>query len=322
MTGQTISIAMCTYNGARYLQDQLDSIAKQNITPDELIVCDDRSTDNTLEILQRFANDLPYPVVITVNDNNLGSIKNFERAISLCNSDIIILSDQDDVWYPEKLAVIKHTFSISPDVGLVFSNADVVNEFLQPLQYRIWENIYFTNIEQNKIRTSKAYEILLQRNVVTGATMAFRSKFKKIITPFPQSFVHDHWIALLFSCCSSLYPIDTPLMQYRKHQKQQIGTSRGNVFKTVEKNVNYVQNKLEYINEDIIRLSLLLNRLKENQIDNLEVCNNLNNIISHLKLRKNLPRNKYDRLAIIMRALPNYHRFSLGWKSVLTDIFF
>src|SRR5882762_9087557 len=98
-----ISIAMCTYNGARYLREQLDSIAAQTRPPSELIVCDDNSLDETREIVAGFAASAPFPVRLGVNEQNLGSIRNFERAIKLCEGDLIALSDQDDVWLPEKL---------------------------------------------------------------------------------------------------------------------------------------------------------------------------------------------------------------------------
>src|SRR5438128_2977881 len=98
-----ISIAMCTYNGEQFLRDQLASIAVQTRPPDELVVCDDHSADATCEIVARFAASSPFPVRLHVNEQNLGSTKNFEHAIRLCEGDIIALSAQYDDWLPEKL---------------------------------------------------------------------------------------------------------------------------------------------------------------------------------------------------------------------------
>jgi len=92
-----ISIALCTYNGEAYLSDQLASIVKQTQQPDELIACDDGSTDNTLQILDQFSGEAPFPVRVYLNQQRLGPTKNFEKAISLCSGDFIFLSDQDDV---------------------------------------------------------------------------------------------------------------------------------------------------------------------------------------------------------------------------------
>ena len=95
------SVALCTYDGARYLTDQLDSFISQVRRPDELIICDDASTDESLDIIMSFAMHAPFPVRIYRNEHNLGFIKNFEKAIQLCDGDIIALADQDDVWYPD-----------------------------------------------------------------------------------------------------------------------------------------------------------------------------------------------------------------------------
>src|SRR5919199_6162917 len=124
MDRQRVSVAMCTYNGERYLQEQLDSIAAQTCLPDELVVCDDRSSDRTLEIIQIFKSKVSFPVHLHINPENLGTIKNFEKAISLCTGDIIVLSDQDDVWKPHKVETILQAFAKNTKAGYVFSNAD------------------------------------------------------------------------------------------------------------------------------------------------------------------------------------------------------
>src|SRR4030095_5004546 len=97
------SIAMCTYNGARYIAEQLESIAAQTYPPGEIIVCDDASTDNTLEIVKDFASRASMPVRVFVNEENSGSTRNFSKAIGLCGGDLIALSDQDDFWLANKL---------------------------------------------------------------------------------------------------------------------------------------------------------------------------------------------------------------------------
>src|SRR6266851_3311364 len=99
-----ISIAMCTYNGERFLQQQLDSIAQQTLLPAELVVCDDGSTDRTIEILEDFASSAPFAVRIHRNETNLGYRANFMKCAMFCSGDFIAFCDQDDVWRPDKLA--------------------------------------------------------------------------------------------------------------------------------------------------------------------------------------------------------------------------
>src|SRR5918996_5112957 len=105
-----VSVALCTYQGEKYLQEQLDSIAGQLRPPNEVVVCDDGSTDGTLGILDRFRSRAPFPVRVYVNEKQLGPTKNFERAIAHCEGALIFLSDQDDVWHPEKLSTLVPIF--------------------------------------------------------------------------------------------------------------------------------------------------------------------------------------------------------------------
>src|SRR5437879_6214343 len=127
-----LSIAMCTYNGARFLKEQLDSIASQTCSPDEVIVCDDHSSDGTVQVIERFASGAPFPVKLQVNETNLGSTKNFEKAIGLCQGEVIALADQDDVWSSIKLERLIAAFESDPNLGLVFSDAQLVDECLLP----------------------------------------------------------------------------------------------------------------------------------------------------------------------------------------------
>ena len=137
-----ISIALCTYNGSRYLKEQLDSIAGQTRLPSELIIRDDRSTDDTVDIARRFAETAPFAVKVHVNSENVGSTKNFELAIEGCSGDIIALSDQDDIWLPQKLERLEAEFAADPGVGLVFSDAELTDEKLAPLGVRLWRETF------------------------------------------------------------------------------------------------------------------------------------------------------------------------------------
>ena len=108
-----ISVAMCTYNGEKYIQEQLESIIYQSVPPDEIVICDDCSNDATLEIVKDILNSYDGIVQLVSNKHNLGYRKNFEKAISLCHGDIIFLSDQDDVWSSNKIEIIKSKYFVS-----------------------------------------------------------------------------------------------------------------------------------------------------------------------------------------------------------------
>src|SRR5215207_9258885 len=220
-----ISVAMCTYNGAEFLPAQLQSILTQSRPPDEISICDDVSTDNTAAFLEKFKKQSPIPINLHINDHNLGSVKNFERAISLCTGDVIALSDQDDVWRSDKLQLIEDAFDKSPSAGLVFSNSEIVDETLKPLNRRMWDEVGFDAHKRKLVRTGRALEVLIPGWTVTGATMAFRSRFVKLSLPIPDgiAMIHDGWIALTIAAVADVVALDEPLIKYRQHAQQQIG---------------------------------------------------------------------------------------------------
>jgi len=219
---------MCTYNGAAYLPEQLESIAAQTRLPDQLVVCDDRSNDGlTREIVKAFANQVQFPVRLFVNRKNLGTKKNFQRAIDRCHGDIIFLCGQDDVWKQNKLARIEAVFSSAPEVGLVFTDAEVVSEDLQTLVDSLVENSDFGTESQAMVKEGKAIRVLLQGSVVTGATMAFRACLRPLVLPIPGHTIlqEDAWIALIIAAVAPVVFLKEPLIKYRQHLGQQIGVS-------------------------------------------------------------------------------------------------
>lgn len=221
-----LSIAMCTYNGAAYLPEQLESIAAQTRPPNELVVCDDASSDRrTLEIVKAFARDASFRVRLFVNQRNLGSKQNFAQAIRRCRGEIIFLCDQDDVWNKDKLFRIEHVFRSAPDVGLVFTDAEVVDENLKAIAPSLWQWEDHGGELNELLKQSQVFQALLRRNFVTGATVAFRSNLKRFVLPIPDniSLQHDGWIALVAAAVGRVTFLNEPLIRYRQHPGQQIG---------------------------------------------------------------------------------------------------
>jgi len=317
-----ISIAMCTYNGARFLPGQLDSIANQSRPPDELVICDDGSVDETITILSAFCSDCFFPTSVYRNEINIGSTKNFEKAISLCKGEIIALSDQDDVWLPDKLRQIETVFKNYPDVGYVFSDAEVVNERIEPVGYSLWVSNNFTKKLQHRFVRGKAFDTLLRSNVVTGATMAFRSSLRRFILPIPSSWRHDAWIAFVLSVVSKAFIFPRLLIKYRQHSQQQIGTSRETLRKKVYR--AFLKDRGFY-EAEVARWSIALKHLSNpllfNDI-NSRVMTALRNKIQHMKNRATISCNGFFGMRTIFLELLSgrYHRYSHGWKSVVEDI--
>jgi glycosyltransferase involved in cell wall biosynthesis len=222
----SISVALGTYNGAVHLAEQLDSFAAQTRLPDELVVCDDCSTDTSADILRAFAARATFPVRVRLNPKNIGSTKNYEQAIGMCSCDIIALSDQDDVWVPNKLARLEAVFRDCPDAGLVMSDALLVDHALRPLGPRLWDTINFTVLEQNLAERGEGPLLLTQHNVVTGAACAFRANLRDLLLPIPCCWIHDGWIGIIATSVAPWRLIREPLLYYRQHAGQQIGARR------------------------------------------------------------------------------------------------
>jgi len=201
-----ISIAMTTYNGEKYIREQLDSIVNQLEETDEIIISDDGSVDSTLEIINKFL--VKDNRVKLYKNNGLGVVKNFEFAISKCNKEIIFLCDQDDLWMKDKVKKVKEYFKLNKQKllllhnGIDFSDDDLSNnkELITQKKQGVMSNI---------IRSS-----------YWGCCMAFRIDFVEYILPFPKGLVaHDQWIGLIGEYKGTSGYIDEPLIMHRKHQQ-------------------------------------------------------------------------------------------------------
>jgi glycosyltransferase involved in cell wall biosynthesis len=218
-----LSIALCTYNGAVYLNEQLESIVAQTRTPDELVISDDQSTDDTLRLIEEFAAAAGFPVRLSVNESNLGTAKNFEKAISLCRGDVIVLSDQDDVWHSDKLESVERIFEAKPRLSLVFSNAEIADETLRLFDETLFDWVHFDGPKQRLVKSGRALDLQLRENLVLGATVAFRANLKELVLPISGNgpLIHDGWIVLLIAAVGEIDFINRPLMKYRQHSAQQ-----------------------------------------------------------------------------------------------------
>jgi glycosyltransferase involved in cell wall biosynthesis len=214
---------MCTFNGARYVREQVESLFRQTLLPDELVICDDRSTDGCRDLLQSLSAESPFTIRLIANEERLGAARNFEKAIGLCGGDIIFLADQDDVWCPTKLEVVADTLNRHPGAAYAFSDAAIIDEKGNSLGVGLWEMKGFSTQRLVKLFAGRQFELLLGENLVTGCAMAFRATFRRFFLPIGRWWIHDWWIALLGSVFSHGVPVPDRLLCYRKHPSQQVG---------------------------------------------------------------------------------------------------
>src|SRR5262245_41984379 len=154
-----ISVALCTWNGSAFLREQLQSIAAQSLPPHELVIFDDCSSDDTVALARQFAESTPFPVRVHVNPRNLGTRENFAASIAACTGEIIALSDQDDVWRPNKLERLGSALAENPDAAFAFSDALMVDEQLQPIPCTLWEATRFSHAERAQFQRRRGFEV-------------------------------------------------------------------------------------------------------------------------------------------------------------------
>lgn len=320
MSKSSLSIALCTYQGARYIQEQLDSIASQIRLPDEVVLCDDGSTDETLTVAKRFADSAPFPVKIHRNGATLGVTGNFERAIRMCHGDIIVLSDQDDVWLPNKLFKLESAFDTSPDVGLFFSNATIVDDNLNTLGYTLWDGINFSRAEQCMVQAGDAFRVLLRHNVVTGATAAFRRDCLDLVLPIPRWDIHDSWIALLIAATGKIGLIEDCLIQYRQHEANQIGARKRGVLTRLRRSREAALKDMQRVLQEAGAAAA---RLQERDTVGRthDIFTKLITKRCHVEARLRFVNHDDGGLSAFLRELlgRRYHRYSVGWWSVAHD---
>jgi hypothetical protein len=320
-----LSIALCTFNGERYLEEQLDSLAAQTRPPDELVVCDDRSADRTPEIVRDFAARSTFPVSLRLNSERLGSTRNFEAAVRLCRGDIIALCDQDDVWHPRKLGRYEEVFSGDASVGMVFTDAEIVDHQLRPTGARLWDAT-FHPWERRMLEEGRAFDVLARHNVVTGATMAFRSRFRELALPIPphSAFIHDGWIALTVAAVSRVVALAEPLVKYRQHERQQIGVASAAAAPdaTAEGRARYYAGEADKLDRLRERLLAFRGQLDEPRPLLDSQLRSACELAAHYRVRGSVLKSRYERLPLVLRELLTlrYHRYSEGLKSAALDL--
>lgn len=199
-----ISVCMATYNGERYIKQQIDSILCQLNQEDELIISDDMSTDKTLDIVREYNEPR---IKIYLHDKDHGFVKNFENALLYAKGDYIFLSDQDDLWMPNK---VEKTLEYLKQNDFVVSDCLTINDR--------GEIISQSRIKDFSIKTG--FIRLMIKTRYLGCCMAFNKNVLSAILPFPNNgylIEHDLWIASVAECYFKTSLINEPLICYRRH---------------------------------------------------------------------------------------------------------
>lgn len=208
---QTISVAMATYNGGRWLRPQLDSFAAQTRRPDELVITDDGSVDDTAAVVAAFAEAAPFPVRFVRNETRLGFNGNFAHAIGLARGDIVFISDQDDAWYPDKIARVAALMAETPGCLCVVNDQAIADAEGRETGGTVLGNVRALG------RPDGWYG--------PGCCTAFARALTPVLTPMPGDVVaYDHWINTLADALGVRRVLDAPLQMYRRHGNNASGS--------------------------------------------------------------------------------------------------
>ena len=220
---------MCTFDGAAYLQPQLDSLLAQTRLPDEIVISDDGSTDATMKTLEAFAvagGNRGIDVRVSRHASNIGFVQNFSSALRRATGEVVFLCDQDDVWRHDKLALMAARFTDDPELLLLHSDARLVNAAGESLDCSMFDALQMTAAEKHAIHAGRAFEVVMRRSFVTGATAALRRDVIAMALPIAPDWIHDEWLTAVASAAGKVDFIDAPLIDYRQHGSNQIGARR------------------------------------------------------------------------------------------------
>jgi len=236
-TTRMIEILLATYNGGKYLKDQIESILDQTYQDFRILIRDDASTDNTALIIDEYKNKYPDKIVTIIDSlGNIGCRKSFMELLRCSSHDYIMFCDQDDIWLPNKIELtylrMKELEKETNSPILVFTDLIVVDSELNVLNNSFW------NYQKITPNIATDWKKLVSQNVITGCTMMINREAKKIVLPFElDMMIHDQWIGVNVAKKGKVGYINQPTMLYRQHG--------GNVAGAISFNGKYLRTKVK-----------------------------------------------------------------------------
>lgn len=219
---EKVDILLATYNGEKYLREQINSILNQTYTEFRLLISDDGSTDETRAVLEEYKNK-DSRIEVFFQENNLGVVKNFEFLLEKVEAKYYMFSDQDDIWKEGKIE--KSLKKIEEGFDLVYSDLEVVDENLNVTYESYWKLKGISN----KIKKYNNFESLYLNNFVTGCTIISKKELINSFMPLPNTskfVLHDYWISLIISQNGKIAYIEEPLIKYRQHKNNKVGSKK------------------------------------------------------------------------------------------------
>jgi glycosyltransferase involved in cell wall biosynthesis len=320
----TVSVALCTHNGSAYIEQQLASILAQTIRPNQLVISDDASSDDTVAIVEAFLAGVPREAAIETtvlrNPEALGVTANFEQAVLATSAEFVVLCDQDDVWHPRRVEAALSRFEASRALVLLSSDAVLVDESGAPLGHSLFEGLGIAGGELAEVHAGGGFTALLRRNLATGATAMFRRELLSTAVPFPEPWVHDEWLAVMAAVSGGFDMLEDRLIDYRQHDSNQIGARRKSLGQKLRRLVEPRGERYRYLVRRSEALASRLDSLRP-QVS-AETIAEVEGKLAHLRFRAGLPSRRLRRLLPVLREARTgrYGRYSRGLGDVVRDL--
>jgi glycosyltransferase involved in cell wall biosynthesis len=321
----SISVALATYNGERFIREQLESILAQSLPPAEIVVRDDCSTDNTLGVVREVLSTrrlaaLGVELRIVVNDKNVGPSKNFWLAIQGCSHELIALSDQDDVWMENKLEVLAAILESDPAALLVHSDAELIDSSGAALGMTLSEGLGMSEWETNHLVSGRSLPAIIRRNLVTGATAMVKRELANLAMDESTVDLHDGRLAIVASSLDGLRFCPQQLIGYRQHESNEIG---GTPLSLVDTAVALAKSWIE-LGQVLERRNRKLEELLAKLGGRISPANSqiIEDRIAHNVWRMGLPRSRVFRVWPVLWGVmrQRYKRFGRQPHDVMRDL--
>lgn len=326
--GKTVSVVIATYNGSAFIREQLESVINQTIKPIEIIVADDGSSDETLDIVRSIAARSAVAIKIKVNDSNLGFRDNFLMAALSAKGDFVAFCDQDDIWDLEKLACAAHHFD-NKNISLIVHAASSLDQATGKL-------VKFTQgIERTGVKPPLSYDpwltffgfsIVFRRELLSLANI--EGRFRDFIVP-KEKIAHDRWIVFLGQVVGETAEFDKPLVTYRQHSTNLFGDGRRS-----QKTRGYdpIKEFDDYISATADMVEVIRNLPTETEVtfplfDRRKAIDFFQRALHQLEQRKRvyISRNRRRGLLAVVGNIRSgvyrsVHRDDIRWRSIARDL--
>ena len=320
-SGVKISVVVCTYDGERFLAEQLQSILDQTHPPDDIIVSDDGSSDSTLDIVGEFCSrdsGAKKPQwTVQSRKKPLGVAGNFASALTKARGEFVALADQDDVWEPTRLE--QGLAQFRNDALLVHCDATLIDEAGQPTS-SLMSALRLTNGERRSLLAGNALDALLRRNLVTGATSMIRASLLQQALPIPEGWVHDEWLGLVAAVQGGVVFWEESQIRYRQHGSNEIGAAKTDLDEATRR---LRETRSDFFSRKLLRNSGIRRVLERDPIWlSAEARAKLAAKLDFDHWRSQLPAQRWGRvLPVLMRwAQGDYGRFARGYLDVIRDL--